>query len=385
MRRSSAVLAVLAVAACLVEREAPPGPQREAAPRTDDAAPAAPGDGAAPRPDAVPSPGPRAAPGPAGPEALEQIVRPEARAADAPPLPEPPPPQARRAAGVVLLEAGAEPRAPIRLSPVVGKTEALRLQLAMTVAMQLGRQAVPAQAVPGLTVDLDLNVAARDPDGTTRYATKVVDTRVATGTEASARVSEALQSAATKLAGARGEATVGPRGITEGFGLDLDLSDEQGLAPTFEGFREAYAHLFVALPTEAVGAGARWEVVSHGELSGLPVQRVATYTLRARDADHLVLDVKLGEHATTPAAPAAESARGEKPAADAGGSPGPVRAQSYVAEGSGHVEIDLGRVAPRSGELRTSSTTQVQASFGGEPQAVGMELQVTAKLGARHD
>lgn len=308
---------------------------------------------------------------PADPRAqLDAIVRPEAKAADAAPLPDLPEPQARRVAGVTMLEPGAEPRAIARLEPAPASAQRVSLHLGMDVAMQLGKQAVPAQTVPALDVDLELKVIEPTSEGAARYHLRVTDVRVQADDGGSARVREAVTKAAEELAKIEGDATLG----TDGFaadGLDIELADDNGLAPTFAGFRDAYAHLFVQLPSAPIGEGARWEVVTHGDVSGLPVQRVATYTLTHREGDRLTLDVAVAEHTTT-------AADGERPPEPEG----PVRPLSYTATGKGAVALDLSRLAPREAAITSQSATRVQAAFGGDPTDVLMGLSVKAELSA---
>jgi hypothetical protein len=355
------LLALLALASCTVEREPTggdpvPAPDRPAA-RTE--APAS------PRADAKATPeDPRAQ--------LEAIVRPEAKVAEAPPLPGVPEPTPRRDAGVTLLEPGAEPREALHLRPAPSSSQALGLHLAMDVAMQLGKQAVPAQTVPALDVDLELKVADTPKTGT-RYHLRVTDVRVQALEGGSTRVREAVTKAAEELRKIEGDGTLGS-GTSPSEVLKVELADETGLEPAFAGFRDAYAHLFVQLPTDPIGTGARWEVVTHGDMSGMPVQRVATYTLEHRDGDRVQLDVTIAEHTTTPAPDAAAP-----PAAPTR----QVRPIAYAATGQGEVEIDLSRVAPRTGSITSESSTRVEAAFGGNPTEVLMQLSVKAELAER--
>lgn len=349
------LILLVALGSCTVEREPPPSagdPRPVAGPATE--------------PTASPASAPAEATAPDARAQLDAIVRPEAKAADAPPLPEPPPPKPRREAGVTLLEPGAQPRAIAARSPAPGAPQSLALHLGMDVAMQLGKQAVPAQTVPGLDVTLRLEPR----DDAERVHVSVTDVRVEPLEDGSARVREAVQEAAARLAKIEGDAALEtPGSAIEA--LDVDLTDDSGLQPTFAGFRDAYAHLFVQLPAEPIGPGARWQVVTHGELSGLPVQRVATYTLKRRDGDTLDLDVAIEEHFTTAGKDAPQPVDG------------PVRAVAYDASGEGDVRIDLARVAPTNGSLESESTTRVHAAFGGTPTEVQMILETRVTLAER--
>jgi len=50
--------------------------------------------------------------------------------------------------------------------------------------------------------------------------------------------------------------------------------------------------LAVPFPVEAVGIGARWRGVSSARSTGIDARQTYEYTVRERDADHVVLDVE---------------------------------------------------------------------------------------------
>jgi hypothetical protein len=280
---------------------------------------------------------------------------------------------ARRQPGTTLLEAGTEPRRGLRLRPAVGDEQRLTLSLAMTVSMRLGRQAIEDKRAPTMHADVDLRVDEVADDGTATYAIEVADVRVDDDGEASPRVTEAVERVVTSLRTAKGKVRVGPRGVSHD--LPLAAADDGGLSPALEGFREAFAALFAPLPDGQVGVGARWEVVTHGEQAGLPIQRVAEYRLAGADPDGLDVSVTVSEHAMTGA--------GGDPMEGGEAAPRPARATAFAATGKGTTQLRLDRVAPTEGRATIDSTTHVELTLAGAPQTVVMGLHVVADLRAR--
>lgn len=82
-----------------------------------------------------------------------------------------------------------------------------------------------------------------------------------------------------------------------------------------------------ALPEQRIGIGARWSTTMRGELGGAPVRTKITWTLKAREGDHL----KLGVTYETRVAEETNDSRGK------------ARVARLARNGHGEVNIDLAR------------------------------------------
>jgi hypothetical protein len=297
--------------------------------------------------------------------ALREAVRPEALV-DAGPLPEAPALLPRRAVGLELQEAGAEPRQTLARHPTPGTRQAVTLTLGMKVAMHLGRQAVPPAPVPAIAVDVDVTTDRVDPDGV-HYSFRVADVRVGDVAEASERLQKAVLEAAVALTKLAGTGTLG----TDGTGPDFQLpaGADENLTPTLDGFRDSFAQLLVTLPTEPLGVGATWRVVGDTDVSGLPAQRVTTYTLRAFEGTRARLDVSFEEHGVVGGSAADSAAK--------------IRARAHLAQGTGEVTVDPALVLPAAGAVVSNATTHAEVALGAQPQAVVMQLGVDARVTPR--
>ena len=295
---------------------------------------------------------------------LREAARPEALTATADPMPDPPAALAVQEVGLRVTRPGAEPRRVLARTPAKGHTQKLTISLGMKVAMQLGRQAVPAADVPPLAVDVDVTVDRIGPDGT-NYSFAVTDVRVGDVSGVSERVQKAVLESAVSLTKLAGKGRLADdAGAPE---LNLPGDADPALEPALESFRDSFAQLLVALPEDPVGTGATWQVVRDADIQGFPIQQTATYTVTALGEDTVDLDVAFIEAGVD---------RPTKEAPDA-----KARTRGHVAKGTGKVTVDLGQLMPTKAAVVSNATTHATLTIAGAPQDVLMKVGLDTRVG----
>ncbi len=325
-----------------------------------------------PRSETTPSPQLQAPPTEPAPTAeaadvdtqLRAAARPEALSGTAEPIAPAPAPVPAAKVGLTLTAPGAEPRRVLARTPAKGDTQRLTLSLGMKVAMQLGRQAVPAADVPPLAVDVDVTIDRIGADGT-HYSFAVTDVRVGDVSGASERVRKAVLASAVSLTKLAGKGRLADdAGAPE---LALPGVADPALEPALESFRDSFSQLLVALPSDPVGTGASWQVVRDADIHGFPIQQVATYQVTALGDDAVELDVTFTEAGVDRPSTQAPDAK--------------ARTRGHVAKGSGKVTVDLGQLMPTKAAVVSNATTHATLTIAGAPQDVLMQIGLDTRVG----
>lgn len=183
---------------------------------------------------------------------------------------------------VTVGNAGAEPRRLMELTPTVGDTQALDME--MTMSMDLTRDGEPAPTRPIPTMSIGMVFTVED----------VTDDEVETSFvyDDVAADDPAVQSALESLTSVSGSSTTTRSGAFVDAELHTD-SLAQEPSQIVDQLEQQMADMVVPLPDEAVGVGAEWEVVRSVEADGIASCFTAVYELVEFDGDEyeLAIDV----------------------------------------------------------------------------------------------
>lgn len=366
MRLAHALLPLLVAVSGCIEADTPAPRGQETPPAPTSPSPTA---EAAPK-EPTPAAKPEAEPGSPGEPEPDGRAAGWSGAVEAARLQEPEPVKVQRQqAGVDLLEPGAEPRKALVLSVPAGAEQTLELSMASTVALEVGDQKVPPTPIPTMTVVFDTRVEKSDEKkarGTTAYTFETVEARRAQVEGASARMLSAVDKALQGLEQAKGRTVIAASGRTLSQDLALPAAGGVGPQPSIEGFRQSFSQLFVVLPEEPIGKGAKWKAISHFESSGVPIQQTATYELLEVSDTQIEVGVVFEQAATT------ELGQRELPG-------GTIDLGSFAAVGEGTLVQRLDRVAPERGEshARTKVVSTLKLGGGqGQPLITSMDLDL---------
>ncbi len=251
---------------------------------------------------------------------------------------------------VRLIDAGSEPREELRFSAPVAERQTISLRQRTSLEVLVDGQPVPkrpdigwlvmslqAERQDSTSTDADANTAAN----TVRYTITLVGADVEGGS---------IDETAQQTIRERLRMGLGLRGDVErdalGNGRTLAVSPPPGIdsAPpgVMAGVQLLVDAVGVPLPTEAVGIGARWEVVSAEDNQGARARLTRTFELLARDGAQLSLAVTIEKQG----APGTMRPPGLPPGAE-------FEVRQLAARGSGTVQVSLDALLPSGASIVT--------------------------------
>lgn len=258
-----------------------------------------------------------------------------------------------------LLDAGAEPRQPLRVHPAKGATQEVELVMDMNMNMDQGGVA-QAMDLPPLVMAMRVNVLGVDADGTMDVETALLGSRVEGSGTAPAEMSAAMTQTFAAMEGMVMRARIDGTGHA----LETQISgmSDPALQAALDSFQQNMRQGQVMLPVEAVGIGARWRTITSINSSGLPMNAITTYSLRAVDGDHITLgttiEMSVDKDALLATMPGTN-----------------VRFTRFESAGDGTVEWDLGQLMPLT-QLRYTMDMVMEAQTGEQPMIMGMSMDM---------
>lgn len=279
--------------------------------------------------------------------------------------------EAPAAPEITLVEAGAEPRRELRMTPRADVTETCTMRMKMSMTMKMGEQEMPAQDMPAMVMVMGMKVGSVSPEGDISYDLSVSDCRVEAGAGGNEMMVQAMSEALLPLKRLTGTGVVTSRGINKAVKLKFPEDMPEAAAAAMGGLTDQMGQIGSPLPVEAVGVGAKWRVKTKVKSQGLSIDQTATYTLKEiGDGGLLKLDVVMEQGA----APQKVNSPGIPPGID-------VELKSLASTGNGSSEFVLTSIVPRKVEMKTSTDLAMKVSQGTEvsdmKQSVKVEMTMT--------
>lgn len=278
--------------------------------------------------------------------------RPIATLAQAPqPSPSPVPGFQVQDSRIEVLDTGVEPRQPLRLQFQPGDRQQATMTMGVELAAQQGNRTMPLPALPDIVIDLETEVRDPGTPGELVYEIRYGDATAAPGGDPA--MQEAIAMSLQLLRGLSVVATVDDRGRVR----SLELQGSDASAPnatnleSMNSLLQSADQLSFPLPEEAVGVGARWQVVSQLSLGGLEMMQTATYELVDREGDRLQLNLTLDQTAASP-----------------DDSESPALLQSLRSTGTGRIDLRLDRPLPERAAIEMES--RVEMALPGETESL---------------
>ena len=267
-----------------------------------------------------------------------------------------------------LLEAGAEPRKVLRLRPKPGDKQTLGMALKVVMDVKMGDTELPKMKMPAAMLTLDTTVKTVSPEGEITYDLVVSDASVAEDAEVMPQIAEAMKSAFASIKGSTGTGTMSDRGLSKGTELSAPGGAAAQVNRAMEQVRDALATLATALPEEAVGPGAKWDVNMPLKSQGMTSDVSASYELVSSE----------GERFTTKST-ISQSAANQK--IDSPVAPGmKLDVTKMTGTGGGEITLDVSKLLPVGGTLKRHSDYQMSVDMGGQKQAVNMKMDLEVRL-----
>jgi hypothetical protein len=197
---------------------------------------------------------------------------------------------------VLLLEAGAEPRAQLRYKIADGTITKSNMDFTMA-TLATTDDAAALSVVPGVRLHIVSGPAMQTEQGV-KFEVNIAKAEAAVPQGLDPELAEDLRQSAAILDDVGGTVEMDNRGIM----LAAELNDRAKspevpvrLLTMIVNARTTLSR--VVLPAEAVGLGARWEARKELELYGFKVQQVDSYTLVERVGDEVKLSVTVTQNA----------------------------------------------------------------------------------------
>jgi len=197
---------------------------------------------------------------------------------------------------VLLLEAGAEPQAPLRYKIANGTTTKSNMDFTIA-TLATTADAAALSVVPGVRLHIVSGPAMATENGV-KFEVNITKAEAAVPPGIDPTVAEELRQSAAILDDVGGTVEMNDRGIM----LSTQLNDRAKspdlplrLLMMIVNARTTLSR--VVLPAEPVGLGARWEARKELTLYGFKVQQVDSYTLIERVGDEIKLNVTVTQNA----------------------------------------------------------------------------------------
>jgi hypothetical protein len=291
-------------------------------------------------------------------------------AQDKPPTaPETKPAQAINAPKTTLLSAGAEPRTALRITPKVGQKQTVDMTMKFHLTTSVDGNAMPAEAVPTMTMTMDCTVTRVDEDGAMRYEFVLSSAGVAPGVEGAgdATAREKTAAALKSIVGLLGSAESTARGVVTSCDVRSPAGATPEMAAVVQNLRQSLAQMSLPLPEEPIGPGGQWKTDWTLNSGGLAMTQTAVYTLEGVQGRVAKTSVKLTQNA------APQDLASPNPKVS-------TKLKAMSGMGEGYVNFGLDRPIPLSSEVTMKATMSMDATSAGITKAVEQTIDTTVTI-----
>lgn len=181
--------------------------------------------------------------------------------------------------GVVLLEAGRAPQEVLAWDAEAGTRR--RLVMGVRVNTRTGNE--PAPLSPRLWMEIDAKIEGAEPDGTIRRSFEIQGIEVEDDERVDAEAIEGMRETLQPLGGKKGAVESDSLGAATELAVTGAMAVDPRVSKFVASLRHAWSHLTMPLPTQPVGAGAKWTATRRIDLQGIDAWQIATYTLTKRE------------------------------------------------------------------------------------------------------
>ncbi|NLU61211.1 hypothetical protein HCA61_02905 [Rhodococcus sp. HNM0563] len=233
-----------------------------------------------------------------------------------------------------VLDAGAEPREIVRLTPATGTEQSVILTTRSEVHQQIGDQAAQDFSTPELTTPLSATVTESVTEGAPGTVVDLILGNVSTP-------DPHLETSLTEVQGSGAGLTMGPNGAVSALRLEPGTAVPNVARSALEQAFYQAVYRMVAFPDEAIGVGAVWESHQQVMSAGITIDQVGTATLVSRDDDRIRVDVRVEQ---IPQESTWMLPNGQ----------GQLSVEEYTMAGSGTMTIDPNKPLPVQGDFTVS-------------------------------
>lgn len=272
---------------------------------------------------------------------------------------------------IELIDAGAEPREPLRLDPPEDLADSFDMELRMKIGMQMGTNAMPPIDTPPIVMTSTVELDAIEGDQL--FVSNDVDSvRVLERPGSPAAMLDAMKEAMTGMENFSADTVVSRRGVLLEGTVDVPQDLPAQMQQTLDQMIDNLGRIQVPFPEEPIGLGATWTASSTMDQSGMELRQVVTYELVARDGNVLDLELALKQ--------ALASTEFDPPGLPPGAQ---VDIGRFESTGNGKLKLDLTRLTPISGETRLDMDLEMDVAVMGDKQAMKMSMGLDMKVSTK--
>ncbi len=262
---------------------------------------------------------------------------------------------------VTLLEAGAEPRAPLRYRLRAGEKVVMMVDMEIAMRTSMEGRALPTNKVPPMRMTMTIDVVEVAPDGTTSNRAILTAVDVLAGPDDRPQVVAAMKHGMAVMVGFITDMKLTSRG----FARDVKISMPAGLSPdmqsTLQNLRNATEQAAAIFPLEPVGQGARWRVESALDTGPLKLGQTAVVRLDRREANRALMSMTIEQ--TAPRQPITVAGRTT------------ATLERYSGKGEGRVNAALDSRA-LEGRVTLKANMAMSVVAAGRPADAGVDVDM---------
>lgn len=186
-----------------------------------------------------------------------------------------------------VLDTGAAPKKALRYVFKAGTTERAEMDMRVGVAMGNGMKI----DMPTVRTTMRLEGKEVTPEGDLRLAFDTEKVEVLDDKPLAPELRGKLEKELGGLVGLKGKSRISPRGVASEVGFELPATTPEPVRAQVEGMQDGIRNMYVPLPEEPVGKGARWEVGWHLPVNGAAMDVKVLYAVQKVDDTGLTADI----------------------------------------------------------------------------------------------
>lgn len=180
-----------------------------------------------------------------------------------------------------LLDAGAKPRSKIRFTPKKGLKQTSIMTMDMQVVVSMAGQQPPQQKMPGQRMTIEIIVDDVMPNGDFAYRFEYTKMEVVDDPNNPSPAAQIIRDSIKPMIGMTGEGITSNRGFTRSAQINVPDNAPAMIKNLLGGMKDALQRMSAPLPEEAVGVGAKWEVIQNVTANGMELTQTTVYELVA--------------------------------------------------------------------------------------------------------
>jgi hypothetical protein len=269
---------------------------------------------------------------------------------------------------VRLLDPGAEPRVKLRYAPKVGSTSALTMRMKMNTKAEFGGQEMDMN-MPTMIMVMDSTVKELRPNGDIAYDAVFSTMDIEDSEDANPMMAQGMKASLNTLKGMTVSAVVSGRGETKSADFKLPPGATEQANQAMDSMKSSVNQMSAPLPEEAVGVGAKWEVVSTIKNMGLNLKQTSVMTLKELSGTSMTLDAQVTQNA-------------EKQDMKMPGMPPGLKVElvSLKSNGSGTVKAATDSLTPIDSTMNLQSDQEMTINQGGGAPGQSMKQSIKMDL-----